>query len=88
VIRKNTSSVKVADLNGDGYTDIVEGNYEQANYVYLGNENGGFREICLAEDLNADTYDIILGDLNGDGWIDIIEANSGEMNLIYVTREK
>lgn len=85
---RSTSSIKVADLNKDGYLDIVEGNSEERNYVYLGQENGEFIEIGLREDLKDDTYNIEIGDLNNDGFPDIVESNSGTWNLYYRTQKK
>ena len=85
---RNTSSIKISDLNQDGYLDIIEGNSEERNYVYLGQESGTFTEIGLREDLKDDTYNIEVGDLNNDGFPDIVESNSGTWNLYYRTRKK
>lgn len=68
--------------------DIVEGNSEEKNYVYLGQKNGGFIEIGLREDLKDDTYNIEIGDLNNNRLPDIVESNSGTWNLYYLTRKK
>ena len=68
--------------------DIVEGNSEQQNYVFIGKSNGEFNEIELREDLKDDTYNVEIGDLNNDGFPDIVEANSGFWNLYYLTRKK
>jgi hypothetical protein len=83
-----TSSINVADFNQDGNLDIVEGNSEGRNYVYLGQKNGEFIEIGLRDDLMDDTYHIEIGDLNNDGFPDIVESNSGTWNLYYKTRKK
>jgi hypothetical protein len=85
---RQTSSIKVADLNQDGYLDIVEGNSEERNYVHLGQKNGMFIEIGLREDLKDDTYNIEIGDLNNDELPDIVESNSGTLNLYYRTQKK
>jgi hypothetical protein len=77
----------VADLNQDGYLDVIEGNDEAPNFVYLGNENGGFNAVSLNNELKDETYHISVGDLNNDGLIDIVESNSGSMNLYYLTRK-
>ncbi|MGA9590198.1 MAG: VCBS repeat-containing protein [Salegentibacter sp.] len=83
--KRKTYSIKVSDLNNDGYLDIVEGNSEDNNYVFLGNNNSEFKEIKLRKDLKEDTYHIEIGDLNNDGLPDIIESNSGAWNLYYRT---
>ena len=85
---RNTSSIKVSDLNQDGYLDIIEGNSEERNYVHLGQKNKEFKEIGLREDLKDDTYNIEIGDLNNNGLPDIVESNSGTWNLYYITRKK
>ncbi len=84
----HTQSITVADLNQDGFLDIVEGNSEQRNYVYLGQQNGEFKEIGLREDVKDDTYNIEIGDLNNDELPDIVESNSGTWNLFYITRKE
>ena len=84
----NTASIKIADLDQDGNLDIIEGNSENRNYVFLGQTNGEFKEIVLREDLKDDTYDIEIGDINNDGFLDIVESNSGTWNLYYRTRKK
>jgi hypothetical protein len=86
--KRETSSIKLADLNKDGFLDIIEGNFEERNYVYIGRENGEFKEIGLREDLKDDTYNIEIGDINNDGLPDIIESNSETINLYYKTKKK
>ena len=71
-----------------GNLDIVEGDSEQRSYVFLGNDNGGFKEIWWQKDLKDNTYNIEIGDLNNDGYPDIIESNSSSWNLYYLTRLK
>ena len=85
---RTTYCITIADLNQDGYLDIVEGNSGERNYVYLGQKNGAFKEIGLREDLEGNTYNIETGDLNNDGFPDIVESNSGTLNLFYRTRKK
>ena len=86
--KHETSSIKVVDLNKDGFLDIIEGNFEDRNYVYMGSENGDFKEIGLREDLKDDTYNIEIGDINNDGLLDIIESNSESINYYYKTQKK
>jgi hypothetical protein len=74
--------VAVGDLNGDGFLDIVEGNWEQQNMVYLNDGEGGFN--MSSSFGNSDfTVSIALGDLNADGFLDIVTGNGGQ-NVIYL----
>ena len=68
-IEHSTLSIKVTDLNKDGYLDIVEGNSEERNYVYLGPKNGKYIENGLSEDLKDDTY-------NGLGYAAVPDLNT------------
>ena len=85
---RETYSIKIVDLNQDGILDIIEGNSEQQNYVFIGKSNGKFNEIGLREDLKDDTYNIEIGDLDNDGFPEIVVSNSGSWNLYYKTRKE
>jgi hypothetical protein len=62
-----------ADLNNDGYPDLVLTNFFSSNvYVMLNDQHGGFQQapiIQLGQDAN---YGITFGDLNGDGNLDVL----------------
>jgi hypothetical protein len=71
-----TSSVAVADVNGDGKPDLVVSNFDSpAIGVLLGNGDGTFRAVV--------TYQagfgaaVAIADVNGDGKPDIVVANGG-----------
>ena len=68
-------SVALADINGDGRTDIVVANHITRNAgVLFGNGDGTFG---TANTFNTDGYpqSVAVADLNGDGRPDIIIAN-------------
>jgi hypothetical protein len=71
------------DVNGDGYSDIAVGAYQQEGgftYVFLGGENGLTTEpsVTLNNGDNALLFGISVdgaGDVNGDGYSDILSAS-------------
>jgi hypothetical protein len=77
-------SVAVADINGDGYADIVAVTATGLTSVYLGSGGGGF-----AAPLNYGTaavyptrFAIGVGDFNGDGKPDLAVVGYGSLNIL------
>jgi hypothetical protein len=82
---QNAYAVEVADLNKDGWQDVVLGNrrntsisgpsqYEIESYIYYGSQTG----FNSTPDVRLPTHgalDAKIADLNQDGWLDIIFAN-------------
>jgi FG-GAP-like repeat/Abnormal spindle-like microcephaly-assoc'd, ASPM-SPD-2-Hydin len=80
-----TSSARVADLNGDGNTDIVAVNTTSNTVsIFLGNGDGTFRpQVNYAT--GADPTDVTVADFNGDGKLDLAVANdSGLANSVSI----
>lgn len=80
VASQNTTSViyaytpVVADINGDGYPDLVMGT-EAGIQVLLGNGDGTFQPAALVVDSVNETqvpYSIAVADVNGDGKPDLV----------------
>jgi len=69
--------VAVADLNADGYLDLVFSNQWTGNvwalnsYIYWG-AKGGFSKTKRTELPTSGAYDPSIADLNGDGHLDIV----------------
>jgi hypothetical protein len=83
----STTSLALADVNKDGFLDIIEGNYSgQQSYVFLGDGTGNFSAVTgLAVGSGThDTFSIAVGDLNGDGHLDIVQGNNGEVSYYYL----
>ena len=82
-----TLSVAVGDINGDGYLDIITGNYGQQNEVYLNDGTGHFDWSGSERPFgtgNDNTQSVAVGDVNGDGYLDIITGNYGQQNVVYL----
>jgi hypothetical protein len=74
-----TYSAALADVNGDGYLDIVVSNdAPDRKLVYLNDSKGRFAEFGTFGDPKWSTRYVTLADLNGDGYPDIIAANRGD----------
>ena len=69
------TSIAVADLDGDGKSDLVVANLSSDVLVLLGKGNGTF---AVPQTLPIDgiAHCVAVGDLNGDGHPDLVTANS------------
>jgi hypothetical protein len=68
-----------ADVNGDGYLDLLVTYSGKGAKLFLNDGKGHFRD-AEAPELAADTgsMTLALGDVNGDGYLDLYIANYGE----------
>lgn len=72
-------SLAVADVNGDGYLDLLTANSTaDAVGVMLGTGQGSFRAVTpYAVGPNSRPFAVAVADVNGDGKLDVLTANSG-----------
>ena len=82
----DTWEALLGDLDADGDLDLVTGNNNQVNRVYLGNGNSTFASgNDLATPANS-TRTAALGDLDGDGDVDLVTGNaSSTVNRVYLS---
>jgi hypothetical protein len=75
-------SAAVGDLNGDGYFEIVVGNYTSHNVsVMLNDGYGGFGDPVLY-DAGGHPWGVAVGDVNGDGKPDIVVDVRSASNVL------
>jgi FG-GAP-like repeat len=77
--------VAIANLNGDGFTDLAmsSSRFDTNVYVLLGAGNGKFAK-AMAYGLESSPGLIVIGDVNGDGVADLVTANSDSYGSISV----
>jgi len=82
----NTESIALTDVDGDGHIDVVSGNRDQVNRLYLNDGSTdplSFTGNYISSDTHS-TWSIASGDVNGDGHIDIVAGNWNQVNRLYL----
>ena len=67
------SSTLVADLNGDGRSDLLLVGAQHFSVLYSGRSDSELEELATFESKRTTSYpaDVIVGDINGDGQVDL-----------------
>ncbi|MGA9509722.1 MAG: FG-GAP-like repeat-containing protein [Candidatus Sulfotelmatobacter sp.] len=87
-IGADTSSVALADVNGDGHLDILVANQcvspsgcsSSGVAVLLGNGDGTFQPGVSFGVAGSNAYSIVAADVNGDGKVDLVVAEQCSSN--------
>ncbi len=80
--------VAAADINHDGYTDILTGNASTADIkVFYNNQSGGVAA-PVSIPATGQPYDFVTGDLNNDGFIDIAAAGLSSVEVAVILNQR
>jgi hypothetical protein len=83
------SHIASADLNGDGWPDLViTAQFQSEVYVLLNNQHGGFNETIIQTGVGAQPVNLAIADVNGDGKLDIVLEDYDVGAMIYIGNGK
>ncbi|OOZ41471.1 hypothetical protein BOW53_03610 [Solemya pervernicosa gill symbiont] len=81
----STRAIKLGDVDGDSDLDLVVGNQNQTNKLYLNDGSGGFPS--SGRDIGSETNytsGIELTDIDQDGDLDVVAGNNGQTSKFYL----
>ena len=85
---KHLGSINVADLNGDGYLDVVLGSFESPDkpdtdiVIYYGSAAGLLPENRKTLRVPGRSIGCLIADFNRDGWLDVTIGSYGTNQVI------
>jgi hypothetical protein len=86
------SSTLVADLNGDGRSDLLLVGSQHFSVLYSGRTDSELEELATFESERETSYpaDVVVGDVNGDGQVDlsVIDTSINGLEILRFDAEK
>ena len=79
-----TRKVVLADMNQDGFDDIIAVNVGDKNFIYFGDKEYQFKSFLPFGRSVDKTMALAVGDLNQDGKLDIVVGNNNQSNQYYI----
>jgi hypothetical protein len=64
-----------ADLNGDGFPDLIVNSHGQGTYLFFNDGQGHFTQFPTVLNGNRGGYSVAVADVDGDGWLDFYICN-------------
>src|SRR5207249_11214878 len=84
-----TTAVALADVDGDRNLELIVGNLNAVNRLYLNKPTGIFTLATTSPFTTAHaTTSLAVADVNGDGAVDVVVGNTGQANQLYLNRSE
>jgi len=81
---KNHYSIKIGDINGDGFQDLILSGYGEKLEVYLNSNSGISQNPSYSSNENQSSFELLLEDIDKNGYLDVIVVNYSDPVRIYL----